>query len=77
MQDNLRMDLDESNTRLPKAAKDMYKVLRCNDTMPGVIVECGFLSNKQDLELLKNESYQKKVAESICKSIKEYFEKSN
>lgn len=77
MQNNLRMDLDESNTRLPKPAKDQYKVLRCNDTMPGVIVECGFLSNKQDLELLKDESYQKKIAESLCKSIREYFEKSN
>lgn len=42
IQNNLRMDLDESNTRLAKPAKDGYKVLRCNDTMPGVIVECGF-----------------------------------
>ena len=38
--------------------------------MPGVIVECGFLSNKQDLELLKNGSIKKGVAESIWKSIK-------
>ena len=74
IQSNLVADLDSSNHRKPKFAKDMYKVLRTNDDMPGVIVECGFLSNNQDLSNLKNESYQKKVAESLNKSIKNYFE---
>lgn len=74
IQSNLVADLDSSNHRKPKFAKDMYKVLRTNDDMPGVIVECGFLSNNEDLSNLKNESYQKKVAESLNKSIKNYFE---
>ncbi|MGG7163028.1 N-acetylmuramoyl-L-alanine amidase CwlD [Clostridium ihumii] len=74
IQSNLVADLDSSNHRKPKFAKDMYKVLRTNDDMPGVIVECGFLSNNQDLSNLKNESYQKKVADSLNKSIKNYFE---
>lgn len=74
IQSNLVADLDSGNHRKPKFAKDMYKVLRTNDDMPGVIVECGFLSNNEDLSNLKNESYQKKVAESLNKSIKNYFE---
>lgn len=41
---------------------------------PGVLVECGFLSNAEDRELLVQESYQEKVAETLCQSILEYFQ---
>lgn len=77
IQSNIVNDLENENHRLPKAAKDQYKILRNNDTMAGVIVECGFLSNNEDLAKLKDESYQKKLAQSLCKSIVEYFENSN
>lgn len=73
VQSNLKIDLDENNKRQAKCANDAYKILRCNDNMPGIIVECGFLSNEEDLVNLKSESYQKKVAQSLFKSIEEYF----
>jgi len=41
--------------------------------VPAVIVECGFLSNKTELELLKNEEYQKKMAFCIFCGINNYF----
>lgn len=73
MQENLKTDLDPSNHRLAKPAETHYKVLRANDTMPGVIVECGFLSNYEEAHKLKEEDYQQKIAESLAKSISNYF----
>lgn len=73
LQTNLKNDLDKSNNRVEKGAEDQFKVLRVNDDMPSVIVECGFISNYEEEKLLKTEEYQKKVAQSICKSINEYF----
>lgn len=34
-----------------------------------VVVECGFLSNPDELNLLQTESYQEKLAEGICKGV--------
>lgn len=41
-----------------------YFVLNCSK-YPSVIVECGFLSNEQDEELLTDAVYQKKIAAAI------------
>lgn len=73
IQDNLRNDLDSSNNRKEKPALDSYKVLRNNDDMPSVLVECGFLSNILEEEKLKDDEYQSKIADSIVKSIKSYY----
>ncbi len=40
--------------------------------VPAVIVECGFLSNKKELDLLKTEEYQNKMAFAICCGILNY-----
>ena len=76
IQKNFKMDLDPNNKRVPKAAKSSYKILRENDTMPSVIVECGFLSNNEEEQKLKSGEYQEKIAGSISKSISEFY-KSN
>jgi N-acetylmuramoyl-L-alanine amidase len=73
IQKNLRGDLDSSNKRVQKPAKNAYRILRENDTMPSVIVECGFLSNYEEEQKLKSDEYQEKIAESISKSIGEYY----
>ena len=41
--------------------------------IPAVLVECGFLSNREERELLKNEAYQKKLALSLSAAILEYI----
>ena len=41
-------------------------------SMPSVLIETGFISNKDDAKFLKSASGQKQVAESIFSSIKTY-----
>lgn len=73
VQEGLREDLDNNNKREEKPAHSQYKILRVNDYIPGILVECGFLSNPAEEEKLKSDEYQEKIADSICKSIKKYF----
>ena len=47
----------------------MYKKLN----VPGVLVECGFLSNYSERSLLQKDDYQFKIAEAIMKGIVNYF----
>lgn len=64
--------LQPENTRVNKQATSGTYLLY-NATIPAVLVECGFLSNKTELEKLKNEDYQKKMAFSIFCGINDYF----
>ena len=73
MQKNFRVDIDPGNLRVQKAAKNAFKILRENDNMPSVIVECGFLSNYEEAKKLKTLEYQQKISETMCKSIGEFF----
>ncbi|NFM26886.1 N-acetylmuramoyl-L-alanine amidase CwlD [Clostridium botulinum] len=73
LQNNLREELDENNKRKEKAAKNSYKILRNNDEMPAVIVECGFLSNSMELEKLKSKDYQEKISKAVVRSVGDYF----
>lgn len=73
LQVNLKQDLDTSNNRIEKPANDSYKILRCNQDMASVIVECGFLSNPAEESKLKSDAYQQKIAQSITNSIDQYF----
>ena len=41
--------------------------------IPITIVECGFLSNPQEEELLVTEEYQEKLAWGIYNGIADYF----
>ena len=47
----------------------MYKKL----TIPGVLIECGFLSNKRERNLLINDEYQTKLVNSIVQGVKNYY----
>ncbi len=49
-----------------------YYMLR-KTTVPTVIVECGFLSNSEDLKKLLNDDYQKTVAKAIAIGIDNYL----
>ena len=40
---------------------------------PSLLIELGFISNRQDEYLLKTTSYKKTIAKNIAKSVKEYF----
>lgn len=47
--------------------------LYSNTRVPGVLIECGFLSNPNERTLLQDETYQEKVAVSITKGVETYF----
>lgn len=71
LQNSLVEGLDKTNHRKAKA-NDSYYLLR-KTQRPTVIVECGFLSNWEEAELLVTKKYQKKVAKAICSGIMEYL----
>ena len=50
-----------------------YYMLRKTD-VPLVIVECGFLSNPREAELLGEEEYQNLMAEAVTEGVKAYLE---
>lgn len=54
---------------LKKTDLYMYK----NTTVPGVLIECGFLSNPNERYLLQKDSYQQKLAKIITDSVVSYF----
>lgn len=71
LQTNLISHLDTENTRCAKG-NDSYYLLKKTPT-PTVIVECGFLSNSNEAELLTTDDYQNKVSRAIYLGILEYL----
>jgi N-acetylmuramoyl-L-alanine amidase len=71
LQQNLIKDLN-NNKKEKKSAKGAYKILRCYTDIPSVLVECGFLSNLEEEQKLKTDSYQEKIATSLANSIEEF-----
>lgn len=67
--------LDPENHRQSKSNADYY-LLRDNP-YPTVIVECGFLSNPQELEQLQTSSYQEKAAKCIYQGLKDYLSREH
>jgi N-acetylmuramoyl-L-alanine amidase len=65
---------DESNKRLSKSISDKY--LLDHVTIPGCLVEVGFLSNPEELEKLKTDAYMEKIAFIIYVGVLQYLEKS-
>lgn len=51
--------------------------LYSNTRVPGVLIECGFISNPDERYLLQKESYQEKIANSITKGVENYFKEIN
>ena len=64
----------ESCVKPNEALKGDYFMLKCTSS-PSVIVECGFLSNEKDDELLNTESHQRAIAYAIFKGAVSYFAK--
>lgn len=61
LQDALRTQLQPENSRKEKPIPDTVYLLN-HISCPGVLVECGFLTNPEEEALLLNEAYQRKLA---------------
>lgn len=73
IQASMRNILNPDNNRVAKSAEDSIYILKKSD-VPSVIVECGFLSNPEEEELLTQADYQDKVAWSVYAGITSYFD---
>ena len=71
VQNRLKSEIDDGNHRVAKANKEYYLLKKA--VCPAVIVECGFLSNPAEADLLVTEEYQEKLAFSIHLGIMEYI----
>jgi N-acetylmuramoyl-L-alanine amidase len=49
-----------------------FYVLRVTN-MPSILIECGFMTNKEEAALLKSESYRQKCAKAIADSLIEFY----
>ena len=73
VQQSITSLIQPENTRVVKQGTDSTYLLK-NAAVPAIIVECGFLSNKQDLEKLKSDDYQSQMAFAICVGILNFME---
>lgn len=72
IQKSIINNLQPENNRQVKKADSTIFLLK-NSSIPSVIVECGFLSNEDELNLLKNNEYQSKIAFSIYCGLLDYI----
>lgn len=72
IQSSLREKVDPENKRQALVKKERIIILRDLKT-PTAIVECGFLSNKEEEKKLATDEYQYKIAQAIKGGIINYF----
>lgn len=65
------LEADPENSRQAKANDTYYLLKKTKATT--VIVECGFLSNQSEADLLVTEEYQEKIASSVANGIQKYL----
>lgn len=61
----------DNEREIKLCGKELFLCYFCEN--PTVMVECGFLSNPQEAELLNDEEYQHKIAFSIFAAVNEYL----
>ena len=72
IQDFTKQNLMQDNERVTKPiTKSVYLIY--NAKQPAVLVECGFLSNREEANLLKDEKYQQQLAFCIFGGLQEYY----
>ena len=71
LQQNLNEAIDRENKRVAMKIDNVYIIKHVE--IPISIVECGFLSNKEEEQLLLTDEYQNKLAWGIYNGINDYF----
>ena len=71
LQENLTAQLCPENRRMASAADGGIYLMK-NAAHPAVLVECGFLSNADDLKKLETEAYRTKLAIIMLGSYLQY-----
>lgn len=71
IQNSLNETIEKANNRIAKSIDNVYIIKHVE--IPTTIVECGFLSNPDEEQLLLNDDYQNKLAWGIYNGIINYF----
>lgn len=71
VQNNLNEAIQRENKRVPMKLDNVYIMKHVE--IPTTIVECGFLSNPEEEQMLLEDTYQEKLAWGIYNGIMEYF----
>ncbi len=71
IQEELRRVLDNNNNRVALARDSVYLLREIDST--AILIECGFLSNAREAELLNQPQYQEKIAWAIYTGIIRYY----
>ena len=71
LQENLNESIQKENKRVAMKLENVYIMKHVE--IPISIVECGFLSNKEEEKLLLEDGYQDKLAWGIYNGIIDYF----
>lgn len=71
IQESLKKDTDTTRD-IRTTSLYMYKYINT----PGVLIECGFLSNYQERKALQTEEYQRILAKSISFGVLDFFQSS-
>ena len=67
--------VQQDNTRVTKKAeKNLF--LLTNIKNPCAMVECGFITNLQELKLLKDDEYQQKLMFAVAYSLEKYYKET-
>ncbi len=72
IQASLKNNLDSNNNRVAKGNEAGIYILK-NAKIPAALIECGFLSNADELEKLQTDEYQQQLADAIYLGITEYL----
>lgn len=75
LQETLNEQLEVAKPREIKSNVSYYLLKNVTGTI--AIVECGFLTNPVEAQLLQQEEYQKKIAEAIMDSVDRYLEQKS
>lgn len=65
----------ENNRKIKEAGNNIFLLNQLS--LPAVLVECGFISNHKECELLSKESYQTQLAMLLYASVMDFFEQSS
>ena len=64
IQDTLNNVINPTNPKNPRQIPDSIYLMK-HVAVPAVLIECGFLSNREEAERLQDPSYQTKLAAAI------------
>lgn len=72
----LNRTLENTNAKSRGVKHGNYAVIR-KTTMPAVLIEGGFLTNKEEMEKIKDGAYMKSLALGIAQGIQDYIAKES